>query len=265
LVVAVRTRVVTTLVTAADPSTAESNPTFCGSDNPTIADLMITGDGVGTIVWYDAATDGNSLTDTTTLVDATTYYATLTYSGGCESSNRVAFTPTVVGVDSASLLFTTLEACALDNPTVAELIALEDVSSFDVLWYDTAASGTALNVSDALVDGTTYYAETIDAATGCIRSERVAVTVDLSNCDPQAYNFFIPDGFSPNGDGRNDTFFVPNIEVIFPEFSMEIDINQPAWDGSNGSGTAPNGVYFYIINYNKPGSKPIQGRLYLNR
>lgn len=275
-VVAVRTSVTVTLVTPADPSTSESNPTFCEADNPTIANLMVMGDGVGTIEWYDAATAGNNLPTTTTLVDATTYYATLTYDGGCESSNRVAFTPTVVGVDSASLQFTTLSSCALDNPTVADLIALEDVSSFDVLWYDSPDGGTPLQASDALVTDTTYYAETFDAATGCIRPERVAVTVDLSNCDPETYNFFIPDGFSPNGDGRNDTFFVPNIEVIFPEFTMEIlnrygvtlfkgDINSPAWDGTNGSGTAPNGVYFYIINYNKAGSQPIQGRLYLNR
>ena len=90
------------------------------------------------------------------------------------------------------------------------------------------------------------------------------------------YGFFVPDGFSPNGDGRNDTFFVPNIEVIFPNFTLEIlnrygttlfkgDKSTPAWDGRNRSGMAPNGVYFYIIDYHKEGYEPIQGRLYLNR
>ena len=86
-----------------------------------------------------------------------------------------------------------------------------------------------------------------------------------------------PNFFSPNGDNRNDTFFVPNIGQIFPDYTIEIvnrygntlflgDINNPAWDGTNnGNSTSPNGVYFYIINYNKEGFSPTQGRVYLNR
>ena len=65
-------------------------------------------------------------------------------------------------------------------------------------------------------------------------------------------------------------------EIIFPDFTLEIlnrygaslfkgDRSNPAWDGSEGGKTAPNGVYFYVINYNKDGHQPIQGRLYLNR
>ncbi|HAI41312.1 MAG TPA: hypothetical protein DCM40_25975, partial [Maribacter sp.] len=118
--------------------------------------------------------------------------------------------------------------------------------------------------------------ENYDPLTGCSAATRVPVTIGFSDCDPENYDFFIPDGFSPNADGKNDTFFIPNIETIFPNFTLEIlnrygstlfkgDISNPAWDGSNGSSTAPNGVYFYIINYNKGNAAPIQGRLYLNR
>ncbi len=275
-VVAVRTRVAVVLIIPADPTTTDSTPVFCASDNPTLANLAITGDTIGIITWFDAPTGGNSLANTTALADGTMYYASLVYDGGCESTNRIEVTPTVVGVDSASLQFTTLEACSLDNPTIADLIALEEVSNFDVIWYDQPENGNALQASDLLITGTMYYAESFDPITGCILPARVAVTVDLTNCDPEEYDFFIPDGFSPNGDGRNDTFFIPNIEAIFPDFTLEIlnrygislfkgDINNPSWDGSSSNGTSPNGVYFYIINYNKVGSEPIQGRLYLNR
>ncbi|MNG37779.1 hypothetical protein D3C84_1252340 [compost metagenome] len=47
--------------------------------------------------------------------------------------------------------------------------------------------------------------------------------------------------------------------------------NKPGWDGINyetqglSHGVAPNGVYFYILNFNKGNKPPQQGRLYLNR
>ncbi|MEO9893237.1 gliding motility-associated C-terminal domain-containing protein, partial [Aurantibacter sp.] len=275
-IVATRVGVTVALITPTDPTTSESAPVFCGSDNPTIADLQVDAPNGETVVWFDAATGGTELATTTALADATSYFATYTYTGGCESSSRVEITPTVVAVESASLQFTSLELCALDEPTVAQLIALENTSDFDVEWYDQPQDGTPLANSDLLVSQTTYYAETSDPDTGCSLPDRVAVTVDLSNCDPVTYDFFIPDGFSPNGDGLNDTYFIPNIELIFPEFTYEIlnrygtslfkgDINNPSWDGDQGSGEAPNGIYFYIVNYNKDGFEPIQGRLFLNR
>ncbi|MGB2761552.1 MAG: gliding motility-associated C-terminal domain-containing protein, partial [Maribacter stanieri] len=153
---------------------------------------------------------------------------------------------------------------------------LEDETENEVLWYSTETGGIALTDDVPLVVDTIYYAENYNTLTGCSTNTRVPVTIDFSDCDPENYDFFIPDGFSPNADGRNDTFFIPNIEVIFPNYTLEIlnrygttlfsgDKTNPAWDGRNGSSTAPNGVYFYIINYNKGNSEPIQGRLYLNR
>ena len=99
----------------------------------------------------------------------------------------------------------------------------------------------------------------------------------LENC-----TVFIPDGFSPNGDSRNDTFRIPQIEFLYPDFALEIynrygnllfkgNKDKPAWDGKNSDykvgidGVAPNGVYFYILHPNKGNRKPVQGRLYLNR
>ena len=49
------------------------------------------------------------------------------------------------------------------------------------------------------------------------------------------------------------------------------DSNAPQWDGRSSEsinlidGIAPNGVYFYVINFNKDNKSPQQGRLYLNR
>ena len=249
---------------------------FCAENNPTLLSIDIDVTAGSSIVWFDASANGNALDATTILEDGESYFAATTSSGSCTSTNRLEITPTVVTVVTSSLSGDTLVVCGLDNPTVLQLRTLEEEIDNDVFWYSTETGGTALNDDIALIADTIYYAENYNAATGCSSANRVPVTVDLSNCDPENYDFFIPDGFSPNADGRNDTFFIPNIETIFPDFTIEIlnrygtslfkgDKFKPAWDGSNGSSTAPNGVYFYIINYKKGNSEPIQGRLYLNR
>lgn len=168
-----------------------------------------------------------------------------------------------------------LEFCINDSPTIADLIAkLQPATGVSV--YDTNTGGTALATTTTLTDGTTYYASaTLDGS--CEGSTRVALTVDLSACD----GLFIPDGFSPNGDGVNDTFEIRNIDLVYPDYTIEFfnrngqtvfkgNAGTGDWDGRSnqgglGSGVLPNGVYFYILNYNDGSTKPVQGHIYLNR
>ncbi|WP_298502020.1 gliding motility-associated C-terminal domain-containing protein [uncultured Maribacter sp.] len=268
-------------VTVADPqlpTTTEIAPIFCATDNPTVADLDVQITGNEVLVWYDAATAGNLIDSSAALVDGQTYYAESEINNACQSATRLEVTPSVVGLTEPVLNAVSLSICQLDAPTVSELIALENiVTGWNVRWYDAATGGNEVSANDALVSGTNYYAESYNPASGCVIPTRIEVLVDLTDCNPEEHDFYIPDGFSPNGDGTNDTYFVPNIEVIFPEFTIEIlnrygnslfkgDINNPAWDGTNnGNSISPNGVYFYIINYNKEGFSPKQGRIYLNR
>ena len=271
-----RVQVSVTLSNPAMPTVSDVNPTFCGSENATLGHLNASVSSAGNIVWYESAVGGTILDVSTLLVDGQSYFAATETNDQCISSERLEITPTVFGLEPASLQFSTMALCGLDNPTISDLREAEINNPFEVLWYDTPENGNPLADTVLLIPNMTYYAESFNPDTGCMNPERMAVTVDLTDCDPEDYGFFIPDGFSPNGDGRNDTFFVPNIQVIFPEFTLEIlnrygttlfkgDQNNPAWDGSNSGGLAPNGVYFYVIDYNKEGHNPVQGRLYLNR
>lgn len=273
-----RTRIEVSLFSAATPTTSETTPILCASENFTLADLFLASPNGGGIAWYDADSGGSPLAPDEILVDGQSYYAAEQLDGFCESDTRLEITPIIVQPPLPDLISDELLVCGLDNPTVAELENLENViEEAEVEWYNIAEGGVALPSYELLEDDTVYYAQSYNVETGCINKTRVPVAVDLNNCDPEKYGFFIPDAFSPNNDGRNDTYYIPNIQIIFPDFTLEIfnrygnslfkgDVSNPAWDGKGPGGkTVPNGVYFYLINFNRDGYDPKQGRLYLNR
>lgn len=101
-------------------------------------------------------------------------------------------------------------------------------------------------------------------------------------------DFFIPEEFTPNGDGLNDTFEITNLSVLYPNFKIVIvnrwgnkvfaykhsgDSNvEPVWwngysDGgvNLGSGDVPDGTYFYTIEFNNNDRAPQTGWVYLRR
>jgi gliding motility-associated-like protein len=258
----------------------DANPEFCMADSPTVADLADSIRPTGTVKWYEDAALTIPLLDTDTLVDGEDYYATQTTSSGCESSTAVQINVTINDTATPTLLDSSAEYCINDGPTISDLslnITEYNASSNNVLWYDSAIGGSTISSSTTLTN-TTYYAVLVDPMTGCESSVRLAITPDVTACG----KLQIPDGFSPNGDGTNDTFDVDNLAILYPNFEMEIynrngnivykgNANSPRFDGiSNQSkvvsgGDLPVGVYFYIFNFNDGVNKPEQGRLYLSR
>ncbi len=103
---------------------------------------------------------------------------------------------------------------------------------------------------------TTIYTLTeTDTITGCSRSNSVMIAV-------VKVEFF--NGFSPNGDGRNDFWKIPLLDiypsnrvVIVNRWGNEVwntlDYNNTSnyWDGKNNNGVdLPDGTYYYILNFN---------------
>src|SRR5690554_3128477 len=167
--------------------------------------------------------------------------------------------------------------CLADNPTIADL-SLNVIDVSQITWYDSTENGNPYSELTPLVDGETYYGSIVSES-GCGSKTRIEVKVSIVDCDLQ---LIIPDGFSPNGDGINDTFEIKNLRELYPNFTMEIynrygnilykgNGDSPDWDGTSSSGMRmgnselPVGVYFYIINFNQAGKNPVQGRVYLSR
>ncbi|HET8838332.1 MAG TPA: gliding motility-associated C-terminal domain-containing protein, partial [Flavobacteriaceae bacterium] len=95
------------------------------------------------------------------------------------------------------------------------------------------------------------------------------------NCPP-----VVPEGYSPNHDGINDTFEIVGLYDIFPDFEIEIfsrygnivyrgNNSIPEWDGTTnhgiGGNEVPTGVYYYVLNLHDPDYDIIKGWVYLNR
>tara|TARA_R110002049_G_scaffold3502_3_gene26234 strand:+ start:1503 stop:3257 length:1755 start_codon:yes stop_codon:yes gene_type:complete len=115
-------------------------------------------------------------------------------------------------------------------------------------WYSSPSAETpfyqGFTYSFTISQNQTFYLATVvDSCESTTRSE-VKITAD--KCE-----LFIPNVFSPNGDGLNDTWEFQNVNnrslnvTIFTRWGAEIanwKDNQP-WDGGN----LENGVYYYII------------------
>jgi gliding motility-associated-like protein len=256
-------------------SPTASNQEFCESDLKTVVNLTPTG---SQYKWYESATSTTPLASSILLVTAGYFLKEGSTVTGCES-NPTPISVLIKTVTAPVLNPSGQEFCGVDKPTIQNLIN-NTIASANLKWYDAPANGTLLASTDLLKEGYTYYGIDTSTATNC-NSFALSVTVSLTDCTATPDNFFIPDGFSPNGDGVNETFQIIDIEFLFPNYSLEIfnrygnvlfkgDINKPAWDGKNSNsgfnnGDSPTGVYFYVIHYNKDSLPPKQGQLYLNR
>ena len=258
----------------------DPNPEYCLADNPTVADLSISIRPTGTVNWYDDLALTIPVLSTDALIDGEDYYATQTNSTGCESSTPVQIIPAINDTPTPTLIDASIEYCINDNPTI-ETLSLNIVeytsAQENLAWYDVQTAGVAID-SNSLLTNITYYVALIDPTTGCESSVRLIVTPDLTACG----KISLPDGFSPNGDGINDTYDVDNLSILYPNFEIEIynrngnivykgNANTPRFDGTSNQGRVvakgdlPVGVYFYIFKFNDGETKPEQGRLYLSR
>lgn len=98
--------------------------------------------------------------------------------------------------------------------------------------------------------------------------------LEIENCPP-----LIPEGFSPNGDDKNDWFNIQGLYNIFTSHELKIynrlgtlifeGNNNLRWEGKSNRGInhgslVPVGTYYYVLNLNDSNYKPKVGWVYVN-
>jgi large repetitive protein len=111
---------------------------------------------------------------------------------------------------------------------------------------------------------TTTYTVTYTSELGCTDTDQVTVTVFTT----------VPTGFTPNGDGTNDVWNIPNADQ-YPDMEVfiynrwgnlifeSIGYRVP-WDGTNKGKDLPAASYYFVIDY-KDGSEAINGTVTIIR
>ncbi|PXY42581.1 hypothetical protein DMB65_00715 [Flavobacterium cheongpyeongense] len=192
--------------------TGNSNQSFCTAQNPTIADIQITGQN---IKWYDAVSNGSLLAETTNLVNGRTYYASQT-ENNCEGQ-RLGITVSIVNTPPAPTGNGTQSFCKNENATLSSI----QISGQDIKWYNTNFSAASLPNSTLLENNRTYYAS---QTVGC-ESDRTAVLVKV-------YDTSLPTG------NRNQQFCIDQNATIA---NLDVTGTSLKWydSASNGNILSP--------------------------
>lgn len=161
----------------------------------------------------------------------------------------------------------------------AQLSGVADPGQFQISYYWSSAalcpSGANCAELNHLAAGT-YSVLVVSKYTGSgntLPNDTVKLTNLVVNGSAEPCQITIYNGFTPNGDGTNDVFYIENI-AQFPENSVEIfnrwgqklaaikhyDNVEQVWTGTMGSSNqkAPDGTYFYIIDLGN-GTAPLKG------
>lgn len=219
--------------------------------------LTATGKG-GRLEWFASAAGGNPVATensfTTPVLQYTTTYYVQEVAQNC-ASERQAVTVTV----------TEPKLSAGPDVTVVKGRSAQLEASGGLTYTWSPAEGmNNPNISNPTVtpDKTTVYTVTATTEGGCTFSDEVVVRV-LPFVD-------IPNTFTPNQDGINDTWEIENIDKytnckvqIFNQWGNMVfssDGYQAPWDGSQNGKPLPMATYYYVIKLDT-NEKPLTGSI----
>lgn len=238
----------------ADPSAAWNLPlVICQSADPLNLSTLVTGTAGGT--FSGPGVNGNSFNpDTLSGPVMITYSVT---QAGCSATST-----DVITVDPITASFVATPTSGEAPVNVTTLNTSLNASTY--AWTFGEGSGSASFEPNFTYENYGDYVITLIAtnSNGCMDTAKTNVHID------QVSALIIPNVFTPNGDGLNDTFR-PVIREGITEFKATVydrwgiklhewtDVNQ-GWDGKAKSGKqSPDGTYFYIIS-----GKGIDGKSY---
>jgi gliding motility-associated-like protein len=138
-------------------------------------------------------------------------------------------------------------------------IELSPDSTWSANQWSTGSQDQSIMVNQAGV-----YSLTVTNQYGCKATDEIEVIIDIG----------IPNFFTPNGDGYNDTWEIPFLKTepgasvsVFDRFGnllAKYKATGDGWDGRSQGRDMPTGTYWYIIEV--PGmDKPYKGPVTIKR
>jgi gliding motility-associated-like protein len=195
-------------------------------------------------------TPGNVSSQAITVTKSGIYTLTTTDANGCTAMDTAHITVTPNNVSPP--LAADTAACPGNS---VELIA---TGGGTIEWFNSATASNPVGTgpvynTPGIDSNTIFYVEVEEG--GC-QSKRIPVKVDTTDCE----GIYIPNVFTPNGDGYNDVWYVTIKGAtcfecnIYNRWGVLIyTLNSPTqgWNGivRQTGEKASDGVYYYIINY----------------
>ncbi|WP_345032553.1 gliding motility-associated C-terminal domain-containing protein [Ravibacter arvi] len=169
--------------------------------------------------------------------------------------HRNGTTSTSLSIDQAGTYTANLSyaGCVITDTIHIKIIPPVDIGR-DTLICDSGIFELKSNIPVIWPDGSLGM-QFIVKASGQYRVESVSnvcpssatVKIELANCPGE-----IPNTFSPNGDGKNDYFIIPNMHTglwelqVFNRWGDRVYLNK-VYDNSWDGGKLPSGQYFYRL------------------
>ncbi len=204
----------------------------------------------------------NTYSQTVSPVNTTTYVVNGTSLSGCPALSGTV----IVNVSSISASFNGLNSTIM---SVGETLNLTNTSTgaSSILWDYCNGISTNSVITIPLADTGSCCIKLVATNATCKDSVTKCVTIITDAV------VVIPNVFTPNGDTKNDLFKISSTGlkslncVIYDRWGLKMyewDGINGFWDGNSKTGTAPDGTYFYIINYTDLRDKSVTEKGYLN-
>jgi len=182
----------------------------------------------------------------------TTFYVSAVDQLGCllKDSITIAVTSVLPSVHATA----TPDTITQGDTTQLNLTLSANVTS--ISWQADSSIIGGLNISNPQADpkSTNTYRVTVQDSEGCLKSDTVIVVVVAAPCKES--NIYVPNAFSPNGDGKNDVLYVRANNLIKMDFVVfdrwgqkmfeTTDITR-GWDGTYKGKKMDAAVFGYYL------------------
>jgi gliding motility-associated-like protein len=248
----------------APPQVTTQGTSVCPGTSATVTASSTDANAI--ITWYANVTGGNPLSTGTTFLTpaintATTYYAEATDNvSNCSTATRVpvqvqiiqALPAPVVSVGATTTSSVTFQWDAVNGATGYQ-VSIDNGQTFT----DPSSGGNGLT---HIVSGlqtqqsVTIVVRAVGSFACALSNNSTAVTAIAAS--PLGDQIFVPNAFTPNGDGRNDIVYVHSTNIrslkffIYDQWGelLYTSLNQAnGWDGTYKGTKEPVGVYVYYL------------------